>query len=625
MTLADASQMWETGRAAAAGTEGIQPSGEWEDAWVWPFVWQGSPSLFTAIFKAVEDRLNLKADAEYGVQVIIVVEDSVKFYSSFLPVLYAELWKQNQALQNETMHSREKMLRMHSRPKVALCTNYEEAMDIYQRYGDNVLGLITDLGFPRQGVHSSEAGLDLVQYAKQHNPETPVFMQSAQPEDSPAAVQAKAFGAKYVNKGSPALLHSLREFMTDDMLIGPFKFQDGVTGKHLGTVGSVTEMMRTWETLPPESVAYHARRQHLSRWFFARAEFQLARRFRASDYPNDFIDDTSQERPDWLRNWILSEVRAHRNKLASSVENTSTADNTTPIIRCGSGSLGGKGRGFRFLHNVNERFNLSTVMPEVALVVPKCFVLATSVFDTFIEENSLLIPALNAADASELKDLFGRAKLPAYAETELRRYLETQEGPLAVRSSSLFEDAFMQPFAGIYSSVMLPNQPTKRSIEERLTDLSWAVKMVYASTFTPDARRYAESTSNRSEEEKMAVVLQPLVGEAAGDYFHPALAGVANSVDFYPLPHTTSEHGCAQIGLGLGHAVVDGLPAVHFSLGDTSALAMPDTLQVTAGSVPKAGVTPRCARLEVVAAGVAIRLLASDPRLPARLRWPRSI
>lgn len=569
----------------AAPSEGAAPAAtaEGADAWIWPFMWQGSPSVFTAMFKAVEDRINVKADSEYGVGTILIVEDSVKFYSSYLPLLYSELWRQNRTIQSETMHAREHILRLHSRPKVLFCTNFEEAMDVFDRYQNNIFGVITDLAFPKQGVHTGNAGLRFAAHVKEIQPELPVLMQSQSREDSKEADAARSLGLKFVCKQSPVLLQSLREFLVDDLMFGPLKFRDG-DGAPLGGASTVAQLLQRYEDLPLSAVGYHARHSHLSRWFFARAEFQLARRFRASNYPADFIDSTGKERPDWLRNWILSEVRAHRNKLASTVENAQTADETTKVIRLGSGSLGGKGRGFRFLHNLSEKISMSTVIPDVELVVPRCFILATSVFDDFMESNNhLRTRTLNATSDAEVERLFDEATLPAEATAALERYLETANGPLAVRSSSLFEDAFMQPFAGIYESVLFPNSGDAQS---RLEQLSWAVKKVYASTFSQAARSYAASMSNRTEEEKMAVILQPLVGtpDADGKYFYPTLAGVANSVDFYPLPHTAPTHGCAQVGLGLGAGVVDNVPATHFSLGDTTALTGPalSELKVTA-------------------------------------------
>jgi len=244
------------------------------DAWVWPFIWQGSPSLFTAMFKAVEDRINAKVDTEYGVQLLLVVEDSVKFYSSFLPLLYAELWKQNKSLETETMHTRERLLRMHSRPKVMLCTNFDEALDIYQRYRENVLGVITDAGYPRGGIHDEEAGLKLAATVMADNPVLPVLMQSAQKDDSPLAHHAREIGCKFISKESPSMLSELRSFMHDDLFFGPLKFRDGITGQQLGSVSSVTEMMEVWEKLPLSSIAYHARHAHLSKWFFAKASIE---------------------------------------------------------------------------------------------------------------------------------------------------------------------------------------------------------------------------------------------------------------------------------------------------------------------------------------------------------------
>lgn len=243
-----------------------------------------------------------------------------------------------------------------------------------------------------------------------------------------------------------------------------------------------------------------------------------------------------------------------------------SADASTTIVRLGKGSLGGKGRGFRFLHSIEDKYSLSTLLPELEMVVPRSFILATEVFDRFIEDNKLMVPALNATTNEEVREMFAAATLPQDVTVELRRYLEAQTSPLAVRSSSLFEDAFLQPFAGIYESIMLPN--TAGSLEARLDELSWAVRMVYASAYCLEARAYSEGTGNRAEEEKMAVIMQEVVGDVHGDHFYPSLAGVANSIDFYPRPHTQPEDGCAQLRLGLGFGVVDNLPSVHLSLGD---------------------------------------------------------
>ena len=555
--------MWETGDASLkAGS--AKTDAHVADAWVWPFMWQGNVSIFTAIFKAVEDRLNAAADSEFGVQSIILVEDNVKFYSTYMPLLYHELWKQNQSIKGETMTVRERMLRMKSRPKVLLCTNYEEALDIYERYAENIIGVVTDAGFPRNGEHDSRAGIRLAEHILADRPSCPVLVQSA---DADLQTTAEQCGAKFASKSAPSLLHEIRNFVQDDMMFGPLTFKDGVSGTTLGKVSNVTELLETWKDLPLPSVAYHARRADLSSWFFARAEFTLAKRFRASNFPHDFIDDQGRERADWLRNWILSETRAHRNKLASGVENAHSADAATTIARLGKGSLGGKGRGFRFLHSVSDKYGLATLMPELKIVTPRCFILATEVFDRFIDDNELMLPALRATSDDEVKAMFEKAQLPADVTAELRRYLVNQERPVAVRSSSLFEDAFLQPFAGIYRTVMMPNTSSS-SLDERVDELGWAVRMVYASTFSQQARQYLESTNNRMEEEKMAVIMQEVVGEERDGHYYPTLAGVANSIDFYPRPHTLPDHGCAQLALGLGFGVVDNMPSMHISLGD---------------------------------------------------------
>jgi len=571
--------LWESSKPAendVAPQRALARSGSTlNDAWIWPFLWQGNTSLFTGIFKLVEDRLNTQVDCNYGVQVILLVEDSVKFYSSYLAVLYGELLKQSMAIANETMGSKEKLMRLYSRPKVLLCTNFEEALDIYQRYADNVLGVITDVGFPRNGTHDEKAGLSLAATILEERPLLPLMVQSAASEDSDVAARARAMGAKYATKGSSSLLNELRKFIYEDMNFGPLVFTDGMSGRQLGSVSTVSELLDTWEQLPLKSVEYHARRCDLSKWFFARSEFQLAKRFRASNYPAHFIDAQGQQRPDWLRNWILAEARANRNKLASDVENVRYADPSMPIVRLGSGALGGKGRGLRFLNSLVDDYGLENVMPDVCISVPRCFVLATGVYDRFIEDNDLLVPALNAADDSEVNALFAQAVLPDDVMAELHTYLASMTKPLAVRSSSLFEDAFLRPFAGVYETVLLPN--ASPSIATRVKELATAVRKVYASTYKQEARLYAESTGTRPEEEKMAVILQELVGAEHEGYFYPTLGGVANSIDFYPPDGGEPSHGCAQVSLGLGSAVVDGMPSVqHFNLGMPNKVTGPD-------------------------------------------------
>ena len=402
------------------------------------------------------------------------------------------------------LHKRHSPLHLDTH-QVLLCTNFEEAVDVFERYARQVIGVITDAGFPRNGEHEETAGIAFARRVFEERPEVPLMVQSAQPEGSSLQRQAQALGAKYVSKNSPALLRTLRDFMRSDMSMGPLHFKDGETGRELGSVSTVTELLKTWERLPLSSVAYHARHSHLSKWFLARAEFQLAKRFRNSNYPADFIDSSGKERPDWLRNWILSEVLAHRNKLASGVENAG-ADPGMPLVRLGSGSLGGKGRGFRFLNQISERHGFTNLLPNLALVVPSSFILATGVFDQFMEDNDLLLPATTAEDDAALRGLFGAAALPSAVTEELRRHLSSMTKPLAVRSSSIFEDAFLRPFAGVYDSFMLPNSAP--SVEVRLEQLCWAIKMVYASTYKREALRYAELAGSRIEEEKMAVILQ---------------------------------------------------------------------------------------------------------------------
>jgi len=535
-------------------------------AWLWPFLWQGNLSLFTAMFKAVEDRLNAYDDVKQGAQVIILVEDNVKFYSQFLPTVYNELIKQSAALEDEHMSQTERMNRMQSRPKVMLCTNYEEAMDIYSRYKQETMAIITDVAFSRNGTWDATAGIDFIQDVKAERPELDVVVQSS---EELMREKAEALGAAFIHKDSPSLTLELRDFFRRTLLFGPIRFYNN-SNQVLAEANNITSLMRVYANLPEDVIDRVGRTNMLSKWFRARAEPALAKHFRSSIYPDDFHDFKAQgfdSERDMLRHWVITSMFSLRNRLTGAVSDAQVSDDMTPIVRVGKGSLGGKGRGFRLLHNLMDTFELRYSLPGVELRVPQSLILATDVFDRFIESNDLLAPITRTTSDAQIEQLFEVAALPADAMDALKQYAERVTSPVAVRSSSLFEDAFQQPFAGVYQSYMLHNQvPTK---QERVATLASAVKRVYASVFSLEARRYAEASRLQVTDEKMAVIIQEIAGrEHAPGVFGPSLAGVANAIDFYPRPNTTTDDGCASMTVGFGASVVDGHSAVNWSLGD---------------------------------------------------------
>mmetsp|Transcript_5340 Transcript_5340/g.18055 ORF Transcript_5340/g.18055 Transcript_5340/m.18055 type:complete len:1124 (+) Transcript_5340:72-3443(+) len=538
-----------------------------QNTWLWPFLWQGNLSLFTAMFKAVEDRINAPADTKAGAQVIILVEDNVKFYSQYLPIVYNELIKQASAPLDENMTHSERLRRMQSRPKVLLCTNYEEATEIYDLYRESTMAVITDAAFSRGGQWDPEAGMDFAKRIRADQPDLDVVLQSSELKNQ---ARAEELGCTFIHKHSPALHLELRSFFEHTLGFGPIRFPSS-TGTVLAQAHNIATLMRVYATLPDDVIDRVGRTSVLSKWFRARAEPTLAKAFAHSNYPADFQNYAAQgftSKEDALRHWVLTAMFALRNRLTDNVSDYTQSDQMTLISRVGKGALGGKGRGFRLLHNLMETFELQHVLPEVDIKVPQCLILATDVFDRFMESNDLLQPVLRAQSDAQIEALFEVATLPADAMEALRQYAErTQAIPLAVRSSSLFEDAFQQPFAGVYKSYMLHNSaPT---VQERVATLASAVKSVFASTFTAEARSYAEASQLSIANEKMAVIIQAIAGKHHGNgVFAPSIAGVANAVDFYPRPHTTSDDGCASIAPGFGSSVVDGAPAMTWSLGD---------------------------------------------------------
>ncbi len=518
------------------------------------FLWQGDVRLLLAIVKMVEDRLNAPQDTVLGVPVLIVVEDNVHYYSSFLPTIYAEVMKHSQAVVSEGLNLTQKLLRGRARPKILLATTFEEAWGHFRAYQDDVLGVITDIEFPREGEMWPGAGIDLARRIHDAQPDVALALQSSFPENRRLADE---IGARFLLKDSPVMLHQLQELLTEHFSFGDFVFRlPG--GREVARAPDVRSLVEKLHTVPEESVVYHAERNDFSRWLRARAEFGIARRLRPrriSDYGS-----IEQLRLDVIRS--IEERRRERTR--STVADFAPATfEEGGIARIGGGSLGGKARGLAFAVRLLEGAQLRQRFPEVRVTVPTAVVLGTQVFEDFLELNRLRDVALRSEDDAGLRAAFAAAAFPEAARRELGTLLDRFRRPLAVRSSSRLEDSPNQPFAGIFETRMLPNDHPRLDI--RVERLIAAVKRIYASTYGRMARAFVRGTTFRLEEEQMAVIVQELVGSQHGSLFYPDFAGVARSHNFYPTPPLVAADGIVAVALGLGRTVVAGEPCVRFS------------------------------------------------------------
>ena len=518
------------------------------------FLWQGDVRLLAAIVRSVEDRLNVERDAiGFGVQVILLIEDNVRYTSSFLPVIYDELVEHSHRLLSEGMNLSHKRMRMRARPKILLCRTYEEALEAFERYREEILGVVSDVEFPRNGVRSPEAGLDFAREVREKVRDVPIVLQSFRKENEALAIAA---GASFLLKGSPILLHDLRRFMTEYFGFGDFTFRlpDGTA---VGRARDMKELEERLAEVPAASIAYHAERNHFSKWLKARTEFALSRRLR----PEKVTDFATHEA---LRRRLIGAIGAYRrdqNRTLVVDFDRQTFDDAGSFSRIGGGSLGGKARGLAFVRALLSDHRLADRFPNVEVSVPASVVLGTTVFDRFLDENALRDFAINCPDDDELLERFRSAPLPGEVLHDLGSYLSHVEGPIAVRSSSLLEDSQYQPFTGVYETVMLTN---RGELRHRLERLVHAIKRVYASTFCQRAKSHLRATPYRLEEEKMAVILQRIVGARHGERFYPDFAGVARSYNFYPAHPMTAADGIAAVALGLGKTVVEGERCVRF-------------------------------------------------------------
>jgi CheY-like chemotaxis protein len=520
------------------------------------FLWQGNARILVAIVKSVEDARNAVHDtATVGVPVILVVEDNVRYYSSFLPVIYTELIHQSERLLSEGLNLSHKLVRMRARPKILLARTFEEAWQLFEVYRPYLLGLISDVEFPRDGVPTPEAGFALVRRAREAIPDLPILLQSSRPQ---FAAGAEALGAQFLRKYSETLLTDLRNFMVEHFAFGDFVFRlpDGTEVARAADLKTLEERLRT---VPEASIGFHGERNHFSNWFTARTEFALARKLK----PRRVAEFASLEhvRQDLIRS--IADYRREQNETLVADFDRHTFDaGESFFARIGGGSLGGKARGLAFVRYLLNYHRIPTRFPGVKVTVPPAVVLSTDCFDRFLTDNDLMGVAFTSLDDSEILRRFLAAPLPADVLEDLAAMLEDVRWPLAVRSSSLLEDSQYQPFTGVYETFMLANNHPSRA--ERLARLADAIKRVYASTFSARAKGYLKVTPYRLEEEKMAVMVQRVVGAPHGGRYYPDFAGVARSHNFYPAPGLRPEDGVAAVVLGLGREVVDGGKCLTF-------------------------------------------------------------
>ena len=532
-------------------SHGITKRMENEDLSIFDYVfcWLGNTNLILSIIKLIEDKMNLEHDIqEGGVQMILLVEDSIRFYSSILPNLYNYILAQSKRFSTEALNRHAATLRMRGRPKVVLARNYEEAMALYDKYADNVLGVISDVRFPLGGVKDPEAGLKLLRVIHQRAPFLPLIMESSETENR---AKAEAEGFHFVDKNSKKMSLDLRSIMEEHMGFGDFIFRDPKTKAEIMRIHSLKELQDNIFRIPDDSMLYHISRNHMSRWLSARAIFPVS----------DFLKKITWER--------LKDVTAHREIIFDAIvqyrhmKNIGVVavfdrmkfDSYSHFARIGDGSLGGKGRGLAFLDNIIKMHPEFNSFPGVTVQIPKTVVLCTDVFDQFMEQNNLYQIALSDASDEEILRHFLRAQLPDSLIADFFTFFEATKSPVAIRSSSLLEDAHYQPFAGIYATYMIPYLEDKYAMLEML---ACAIKSVYASVYYRDSKAYMTATSNVIDQEKMAVILQEVVGKQHDGRYYPNFSGVLRSLNYYPIGDEKAEEGIASLALGLGKYIVDG-------------------------------------------------------------------
>lgn len=523
------------------------------------FCWHGNADLIVAIIKLFEDLKNAENDIlQVGVQAILLVEDSVRFYSTYLPELYKHILKQSSEFLKETLNEQQQKNRKRSRPKILLATNYEDAMKMYNKYKTNLLGVISDVGFvlhknDSPDTEKLDAGIDLVRTIKADDPFMPILLQSSQESISEVAEE---LGVGFIRKYSKTLMLQLSEYLKEEFGFGDFVFRDKNRTEY-GRAANLKELEACIREIPDEVLLYNTSRNKLSKWFFSRGLFTLANRFRT-------VQDSHFATTLELRNYVSQQIHDYHALTGRGVIARFNKDSYEKYIwfaRAGEGSLGGKARGLAFLNSLIMKYQLANRYENIKISIPRTIVVATDYFDEFILENDLQFVIDSEISDDEILSEFVAARLPEELVDELRAFLKTVYSPLAVRSSSKLEDSNYQPFAGVYTTYMIPLTENR---DQMLRLLGKAIKSVYASVFFNGSRNYIQTTGNLLSEEKMAVIVQSICGTDHGGFYYPMLSGVARSINFYPIGHEKPEDGIVNLAFGLGKTVVDGGHTLRF-------------------------------------------------------------
>ncbi len=525
------------------------------------FCWHGNTDLIIAIIKLVEDKMNAEEDISVGgVQAILLVEDSIRFYSTYLPELYKLILLQNTEFLKDAFNEQQQVLRKRARPKILLARSYEEAVELYDRYKQNLLGVISDVGFVlhREDPAESEkpdAGIDLCRRIKNDNPLMPVLLQSSQTVFSE---QAEALGAGFIAKNSKTLLSQLHDYIDREFAFGDFVFEDPATGEEIGRARDLAQMQEMIASIPDEAFEYHTSQNHLSKWLYSRGLFPLAASIR--QYNKSHFTSVEEH-----RRVLVNLIRDYRTLLGQGVVarfDAETYSDAIAFARIGEGSLGGKARGLAFMNSMLIKYRQYDKHEGVRIMIPRSVVIATEYFDEFIRMNGLQYVVSQEFTDEEILSEFVSSYVPPRLQQELKAYIRTVRTPLAVRSSSKLEDSHYQPFAGIYSTYMIP---FTKNEDQMLRLLLRAVKSVYASVYFAASRAYIQTSQNLISEEKMAVIIQEVCGTEQDGLYFPTCSGVARSINYYPIGDERPEDGVCNVAMGLGKLVVDGGRTLRFS------------------------------------------------------------
>ena len=521
------------------------------------FIWSGNSNVFPAIIKYIEDKKNVNRDTLKGdVRSIIVIEDTPRYYSSILPMLYKIIVYHTKELIDKSLNDSQKLLHLRRRPKILLAQNYEDAMSYFDTYQNNLLGIVSDIQFPKSGIKDLKAGLQFSEYVQSNHEGIPIILQT---NDMSIEEEALNITDLLLNKNSATLYYDLRDSIIKNFGFGDFVFKTNIEDQDSIRAKNINDLLNGIQKISSESLIYHASRNHFSNWLAARGEFQLANEFRK--LKNSHFDNIENRR-EYHISLLKENLKINKQKFKLAQFKDTVSDNSN-FIRIGKGSLGGKARGLAFLNENIYNQDIVDKFPNINLKVPKSFVISTDYFDIFMDENNLWETALNSKNNELIIEKFLKARLSRDIIKSLKSFLKTIDTPLAVRSSGLLEDSQYQPLAGMYSTFMLPNSSLIE--KEKLSQVCEAIKRVYASTFFTEPKTLLSQFIQRHEEEKMAIIIMEMIGKKHNNRFYPTFSGVAQSYNYYPVSHMQRKEGIGFVALGLGRTIADGKKSLRFS------------------------------------------------------------